>query len=70
MKIMRAVDQLTKEGKSYQICYKGRPVVDITLEEGDMLTLSQAHEIAEEILHSQRPNFPVKLSMVSFTEIH
>lgn len=69
MKTMRAVDKLSSEGKSYQICYKGRPVVDITLEKGEWLTSSQAHEIAEEILHRQRPDFPVLPYNVSFSEI-
>ncbi|MDE7122571.1 MAG: hypothetical protein K2O42_10490, partial [Oscillospiraceae bacterium] len=65
MKTMKQVETLNKEGKTYQILYKGRPVADITLEHGDTLTRANAYEVVEEILCKQRPGMMINYALVS-----
>jgi len=69
MRTMKLVENLNRDGKCYQVLYKGRPVADIQLEQGDVLTRAKAYEVVEEILGKQRPGMMIKYELVSYIEM-
>lgn len=69
MRTMELVENLKHDGKCYQILYKGRPVADIQLEQGHILTKAKAYEVVEEILCKQRPGMMIKYELVSYIEM-
>ncbi len=69
MRTMKQVENLNHDGKCYQVLYKGRPVADIQLEQGDVLTRAKAYEVAEEILCKQRPSMMIEYALVSYIEM-
>lgn len=69
MRTMKQVENLNSDGKCYQVLYKGRPVADIQLEQGDFLTRAEAYEVVEEILCKQRPSMMIEYALVSYIEM-
>lgn len=69
MRTMKLVENLKHDGKCYQVLYKGRPVADIQLEQGNVLTRAKAYEVVEEILCKQRPGMMIEYALVSYIEM-
>lgn len=67
---IKAVEELRHDGKSYVLCYRERPVVEVTLEAGDEMNERTAFAIINDVFvnsfHKPPRQYP---ELVSFREI-